>query len=272
LPNLPIGIDLAALALPSVGLGLAARRYWAAAVPLAVAVPFALAGDDGSNAFAYRLPALAMGILALAAAVLVLTGVLLGTSRYRPPVYAGSALLVLGAVPLLWASYRHLRPVDEPGSRALLVDVGAAAFRGIAFGESRELVMRKLGPIRESGGTIAPIGERFEDIGAPPYIDTPGVTHEVFRYPATTVLLTENGVYGFVITADDAETFAGVGIGDNLALAEDRYGDLECGIARAGDYRTFPYCGGMVGSGRWVWFGQDPIRSITVTRTELGPD
>jgi hypothetical protein len=258
--------------LPSVGLGFAARRYWAAAVPLLVAVPFALAGDDGSNAFAYRLPALAIGILALAAAVLVLTGVLLGTGRYGPPVYVGSWLLVLGAVPLLWASYRHLRPVDEPGSRALVIEEGAAAFRGIAFGEDRELVIRKLGPKREADGTIAPTGERFEDIGAPPFIDIPGVTHEVFRYPDTTVLLTENGVYGFVITADDAETLAGVGIGDNLALAEDRYGDLECGIARAGDYRTFPYCGGMVGAGRWIWFGQDPIRSITVTRTELGTD
>jgi hypothetical protein len=269
LPDLPIGIDLAALVLPNVGLGLLVRRYWAAAVPLLLAAPYALGGDNGSNAFSYRLSALAIGVLALASAVLVLTGVLLGTGRVRTPVYVGPALLVLGAVPLLWASYRQLRPVDEPGSREFVVE---ESFRGIAFGESRELVLRQLGPKRESGGTIAPIGERFEEIGAPPFIDTPGVTHEVLRYPATTVLLTENGVYGFVITADDAETFAGVGIGDNLDLAEDRYNDLECGIARSGRYRTFPYCGGMVSARRWIWFGGDPIHSITVTTTELGPD
>jgi hypothetical protein len=263
---------LAALALPSLGLGLVVAQWWAIALPFLLAVPVALAGDDGSNAFAYRLPAPAIGVLALAAAVLVLTGVLTQTGRYAPPAWVGAALLVSGTVPLMWAGYRQLRPLDEAGSRAFVIDEGAAAYRGIAFGESRELVTRTLGPTRASAGSIAPVGADFDDIGGPPFIDTPGVTHEVFRYPNTTVLLTENGVYGFVITEDAAETFAGVGIGDNLGLAEERYEDLECGIARAGEYRTFPYCGGMVGAGRWIWFGQDPIRSIVVTRTELGAD
>jgi hypothetical protein len=272
LPDLPLAVDLAALALPSLGLGLAAARWWAVALPFLVAAPYALAGDDGTNAFAYRLPAPALGVLALTVAVLVLTGVLIQTGRHTPPAWVGAALLVLGAVPLIWAGYRQVRPLDDSGSRALFVDEGAGAYRGIAFGESREVVMRSLGPTRASARSIAPVGEDFDEIGGPPFIDTPGVMHEVLRYAETTVLLTENGVYGYVITADAAETLAGVGIGDNLGVAEDRYDGLECGIARAGDYRTFPYCGGMLGAGRWIWFGQDPIRSIVLTKTELGLD
>jgi hypothetical protein len=204
--------------------------------------------------------------------VLVLTGVLIQTGRYAPPSWIGPAILLVGGVPLVWAGLRQLRPLDDSGSRALFIEEGAGAYRGMAIGESREVVMRALGRTRPSTGSIAPLGQDFDEIGGPPFIATPGVTHEVLRYADTTVLLTENGVYGYVITADDAETVAGVGIGDNLGVVEDRYQDLECGIARAGEYRTFPYCGGMLGSGRWIWFGQDPIRSIVVTRTALGPD
>jgi hypothetical protein len=196
---------------------------------------------------------------------------LIRTGAASPPAWVGVAVLLFGAVPLVWAGYRQLRPRDEAGSRALLIEEGAGAYRGMVFGEGREVVMRSLGPARPSSGSIAPLGENFDEIGGPPFIDTPGVTHEVLRYAETTVLLTELGVYGYVITADDAETVAGVGIGDNLALAEDRYEKLECGIARQGEYRTFPYCGGMLGSGRWIWFGEDPIRSIVLTKTELGP-
>jgi hypothetical protein len=74
-----------------------------------------------------------------------------------------------------------------------------------------------------------------------------------------------------VITDPQAET-EGVGVGDNLGLAEDRFPSLDCGVARADEYRTFPYCGGRVGPRRWIWFGQDPIRSIVLTSSELGRD
>jgi hypothetical protein len=269
LPDLPIGIDLAAFVLPSLGLGLAIGRYWAVGVPLLVAAPYALAGDDGSNAFSYRLPAIAIGIIALAAAVLVLTGVLIRTGRYRPPAYGGAALLLVGAVPLLWTGYRQVRPLDEGGE--VLIDERPGSFRRVGLDYSRSTVIAELGiPVKSPGSSIAPVGEDFAHIGGPPFIATPGSTHETLRYHETSVLLSDDRVYALLITDGEAETAEGVGVGDNLGLAEDRYPTLECGVARAGKYRTFPFCGGRL-DGRWLWFGQDPIRSIVLTTTELGP-
>jgi hypothetical protein len=255
--------------LPSLGLGLVVGRFWSVALPLLVAAPYALAGDDGSNAFSYRLPALAIGILALGAAVLVLTGVLVRTGRYRPPAHVGAALLLLGSVPLAWAGYRQLRPLDQDGEVAV-----AAGYRGVALGSARSRVIAALGspPPVSPASSIAPLGDDFDHIGGPPFIATPGSSHETLRYPDTSVLVSDGRVYALMITDPEAETTEGVGIGDNLGLAEERYPDIECGIARAGEYRTFPYCGGRLRRGRWLWFGQDPIRSIVLTTSELGPD
>ena len=39
------------------------------------------------------------------------------------------------------------------------------------------------------------------------------------------------------------------------------------------EYVRFPYCTGRVADDRYIWFGQDPIRSITVTVCPMsGPD
>jgi hypothetical protein len=266
LPDLPLGADLAVLVLPNLGLGLAVGRYWAAAVPFLVAAPLALAGDDGSNAFSYRLPALAIGVFALAAAVLVLTGVLLRTGRSPVLDWAGVALLLVGALPLLSAGYRQVRPLDENGDR--IVQTG---YRGVTLGSTRAEAVEALGePARSQGASVAPLGDDFDDIGGPPFIATPGSSHEALRYPDVTVLLADGRVHGLVITDSEAETDEGVGVGDNLELAEERYPKLDCGIAEADEYRTFPYCGGRLRARRWIWFGQDPIRSIVLTSSELG--
>jgi hypothetical protein len=255
------------LALPSLGLGLTVGRFSAAIVPFLVLAPWALAGDDGSNAFAYRLPTLAIGILALASAVLVLTGVLLRTARRPLPQWVGASFLIIGVLPLIWAGFRQAQPLDERGE--LVVDAG---FRGVVLDTSRARALELLGPSLGEGESIAPLGEDFDGIGGPPFVATPGSGHETLRYRDVSVLVSDGRVYGLVITDDEAETIEGVGVGDNLGLTEDRYPDLDCGIARAGEYRTFPYCGGRLGPGRWIWFGQDPVRSIVLTTSELGPD
>jgi hypothetical protein len=252
--------------LPSLGLGLAVGRFGVVAMPFLVVGPYALAGDDGSNAFSYRLPALALGVFAVAAAVLVLTGVLLRTGRRPPPAWVGAALFLLATVPLIWAGYRHVRPLDETGDRVV-----TTSFRGVSLDDTRSDVAAALGPVPESrGSSIAPVGEDFDEIGGPPFVATPGSTHQSLRYRDTTVLVSDNRVYGILTTDEEAETTEGVGVGDNLDVAEDAYPGLDCGVARAGEYRTFPYCSGRLGPGRWVWFGQDPIRSIVLTSTELG--
>jgi hypothetical protein len=265
LPDLPIGIDLAALVLPNLGLGLLVGRFWVVSLPLFLAAPWALTGDDGANVFAYRLPALAIGVLAASAAVLVLTGVLIRTGRYRVPAVAGAALLLLGTLPFAWAGYRQLRPLDESGD----TQIGNSLFR-LSLPGQREEVIRQFGPPRSGGDSIAPIDEDFDEIGGPPFIATPGSTHETLRYRGRSYLISDDRIYGLLVTDEEAET-EGVGVGDNLGVAEDRYRDIECGTARAGEYRTFPYCVATLGPRAFIWFGQDPIRSILLTETEVGP-
>ena len=67
-----------------------------------------------------------------------------------------------------------------------------------------------------------------------------------------------------------ARTRAGVGVGDPLELVRQRYESTKCGEARAdeplfgGEGPTYPWCRAVVGSVR-VFFGDDPIKSITMT-------
>jgi hypothetical protein len=173
-------------------------------------------------------------------------------------------------MPLAWAGYRELRPLDEAGDVSVRTE-----YRGVALGSSRADVLEALGPPPPGshGSSIAPLGDDFDHIGGPPFIATPpGSSHETLRYPDTSVLISDGRVYGLVLTDPEAETAEGVGVGDSLGLAEDRHSGIDCGIARAGEYRTFPYCRGRLAPARWIWLGQDPIRSIILTTTELGPD
>jgi hypothetical protein len=197
--------------------------------------------------------------------VLVLTGVLIRTGRRVPPAWVGAACLLVGAVPLAWAGYRQLRPLDESGGQRI-----EDGYRDVSLGDPRARALEVLAPPRSSSGSVAPFGDDFDSIGGPPFIATPG-SNESLRYQGVTVLVSDGRVYGFVITDEEAETAEGVGVGDNLEVADETYRDLDCGIARASEYRTFPYCGGRLGPRRWIWFGQDPIRSIVLTTTELGP-
>jgi len=67
-----------------------------------------------------------------------------------------------------------------------------------------------------------------------------------------------------------ARTRTGVGVGDELDRVRERYERVECGEAVAGEPLfsgeppTYSWCRALVGGTR-VFFGGDPIESITVT-------
>ncbi len=276
LGDLPIGLGVALVLAPVLGLGLAVARWWAPAVPLALAVPWALRGGDTGNAFSARLEAGDLIALGIGAAAVSLAGVLLATSdtgrlaaarRLAPA--AGLALLAVAAVPLAWAGVRHARPLDRAGD-----GVAVAADRGtvgeIGLGSEPREVMRVLGRVPTSEtAPVAPLGDDFASIGAPPLIETPGESHAVMRYDDVSFLVSDGLVYGVVVTAAGAETEAGVGVGDNLEVASSAYPDLHCRTEVGENGRTFPRCSGRIAAGRWAWFGDDPIRSITLASTAL---
>ena len=49
-----------------------------------------------------------------------------------------------------------------------------------------------------------------------------------------------------------------------------RFPGFRCGIRNQNtEYVEYPYCTGRVG-GHFVWFGEDPIASVTISSTRLG--
>jgi hypothetical protein len=79
------------------------------------------------------------------------------------------------------------------------------------------------------------------------------------------------GVFAMATLESAARTRAGVGVGDDLELARERYEHVNCGEAVAGEALfggespTYPWCQALVGS-VGVFFGEDPIESITLLR------
>ena len=80
----------------------------------------------------------------------------------------------------------------------------------------------------------------------------------------------ETGVYHLATWRKGAHTKAGVRLGDRLTDARRRYPGLKCGVRNEHTaYQPYPFCRGRVGR-LWIWFGQDSIRSITISATSIG--
>jgi hypothetical protein len=155
-----------------------------------------------------------------------------------------------------------------------LVHERRGSYGGIAMGASEQDVRRVFG---EPGGGqgFFPLGESFAEIGGPPAVSVwpPGTRKRatVLRYDGVAFLVGSRGVFAFVVTAEGARTRMGVAIGDRLRDARRRY-RLGCGEGVGGEplfggeTPTYPYCRGTIGDRIRIWFGQDPIRSITLAR------
>ena len=182
---------------------------------------------------------------------------------------------------LLLGSCGKGEPNDRKPTRPIRLDELRGTYRGVAIGDSTQEMRRRLGapaPLAKADECdLCPVGTDYYDIGPPtsiaPPSRKPGPEHEGEgdgRYRDVAVLIDHRHVFGFVITAEGAQTRRGVGIGDDLHLASRRYRTVRCGTANEGsEYPNFPFCSGRVARRRYIWFGQDPIRSITLTTTRL---
>jgi hypothetical protein len=81
-----------------------------------------------------------------------------------------------------------------------------------------------------------------------------------------------SGVFSMATLEQGARTRAGVGVGDELEGVRVAYADVQCGEATAGEAvfgesPSYQWCRALVGGVR-VFFGGDPIESITLTSYE----
>ena len=141
---------------------------------------------------------------------------------------------------------------------------------GTGIGSTRTQAIRRFGRIDKDAHSdpAVPIGTEHQDLGLPPSPDNP---HRPPRYPdhlwrfRGIVLTADRRAWLMTITADGARTSRGVGIGSSLDDVRKAYGALRCDRTDTGAYHEFPYCWGRTAHGRYMWFGKDPVRSITIS-------
>jgi hypothetical protein len=187
--------------------------------------------------------------------------------------FALAGIIVLAgltAAGLLWVA-----GAEDEDPQVIVVDERAGRLRGVAFGETAEEVRARLGAPTDEADGFFPEGADFT---GPPAIPSPRsdqgsrVPPEELHYDDTAYLVSPTvGVYSMAMLARGARTRAGIGVGDDLEEVRKRYDRVDCGNAIAGeplfgsDYPTYPWCRAIVGEVR-VFFGADPIESVTLTR------
>jgi len=257
-------------------LGLIFGRWWAVllpALPLAVAA-FVLRDQPWAIvAIPFAVVVALVGVALVGVGVAVGRGLAARESKLeRPVAWAATASPLLCWVPVVWALAITAWPLNLSPEPPRLVDELGGSYRGAHLGDSPRRIRALLGDPSSRGGG-APLGEDLYEIGGPTSSQPPPRTGPItaYRYRGLLLELTSQGLYAFTITDGDAETRHGVGVGDSLATVRRAYPDLHCGTANEGtEYITFPYCGDRIAPQRYVWFGEDPIRSISLSVTPLG--
>jgi len=252
----------------SLAIGLAGRRWPVLLAPLAL-IPLAplnrmsepeLFTSDGVYS------------LAIICAVLVAAGIGVralarrrGTRADRGAARVGIGLICLALALTAWGVYLDQRVVDRSPSRPLLLDERSGTFRVIAPGVPAEYVRRLFGrPVLGDQNRVpTPLGEDFEDVRS----SGAGLPSQAWRYRKLVVFVVGTRVHGYLTTDPSAQTAAGVGVRDSLAIVERAYRNLNCfGVTLGSDAvnPSYPSCEGELKNGNVIRFGGDPIASITV--------
>jgi hypothetical protein len=164
----------------------------------------------------------------------------------------------------------------EPGGA---IDTKAGSYRGVGLGDDAAKMEREFGPQvpAAEGERVVPRSVGDENPYGPPVIqltppDTALPAEELaYRYEHVVFTVREGRIGAVKVNADGARVDGGpVRIGGELEEAEEKYG-LRCGTAYEGsEYEEYPACTGKIAARRYIWFGGDPIRNVTVAITPLG--
>jgi hypothetical protein len=162
------------------------------------------------------------------------------------------------------------------GPKQRSIDELAGGYKGVALGDPRSAAIRVFGKPAETTGPSTPLGSDFYDGGPLSQKNPPGYDKkpDLLRYENVAFLSTPtpSGIHSIVIDDPRAATQKGVGIGDPLEAAKNVYPSIRCQPERdRGEYAPDPaHCSGKLADGRYIWFGNDPIRIIALSPTSMG--
>ena len=155
---------------------------------------------------------------------------------------------------------------------AALVDDRSGAYRGVRVGDKERRVIRLFGK-PEGGDGVAPAGQTPAEAGVPTFLPGPA---DLLKYEDVVFLLYDRRVYAFMVTEKGARTTRRVAIGDELDAARRAY-RLSCTRVAGGEspfsgQEFYPSCRTTVSKrGLRMWFGRDPIRSVTIVSLRHAP-
>ena len=149
-----------------------------------------------------------------------------------------------------------------------LVDVWTGVVAGVRMGDTAGQIERKLGRAT-FGNEFSP--RRTRPFTGPLSIPTPdSIQAVVAQYGSHAFLVGSVGAYSLKTVAAGATTQRDVNIGEPLSTARREYRQARCGRYLGGEESAFEWCSARVGLNS-VFFGGDPIASITVTRVGRPP-
>ena len=153
---------------------------------------------------------------------------------------------------------------DKP---AAAVHENAGTLGGVHFGETAPQVRDRLGNPSDSAEGFFPKGAVYT---GPPGIPSPdqgaGAKPAPLHYGDSAYLVSPTvGVYAMATLAKGSRTDSGVAVGDPLAKVATSYKHIDCGQVPRGEAPAYDWCRGTLPHVR-VFFGGDPIRSITLIR------
>lgn len=160
------------------------------------------------------------------------------------------------------------------------LDERAGALGPLRLGDSVASFERHLGRGQRPSPYSSPVGPINGDLaslGLPYTTDAPAQLSELgglqlLRYDHASFEATGGaGVFAMYIAVKGVRTAKGVKIGDRLAGVREAYSNAECATRnRDSEYVSYPYCLVRVTQARYLWFGQDPIRSLALASVPMG--
>jgi hypothetical protein len=178
------------------------------------------------------------------------------------------------------------RPCHDSRPGVVLIDENRGTYRGVGIGDTPREVRRVFGPRPFADLDREPVfptrARSWANVAGPSTITPPcrptvpnprtGQSRaQILRYPEASFFFCDGRAYAVLAIDTTARTTTGLRIGDPLADVDMLYPDITCGEATSGDAgRRYPYCVGALQPRRRLWFGGDPIHSITISTTRFG--